>query len=197
METSWEVVEGMEREGESDWCQNWGGARDMWYLSARSPPRGWDLFVTHKLSTYTRDHPSTKHVRSASLNLRRVRPCNYIYPSEWAGGKFLSTYFSVCVECCLCPNGITDSCMHERLACPSWPVLWNNRIADWRWKIETLNLERWKVKHWNIEFRKMEDERWKTGRPDRRSGVRICSHCRISASHKSIDPYQLTYIYIL
>ena len=36
----------------------------MWYLSARSPPRGWDLFVTHKLSTYTRDHPSTKHVRA-------------------------------------------------------------------------------------------------------------------------------------
>ena len=36
----------------------------MWYLSARSPPRAWDLFVTHKLSTYTRDHPSTKHVRA-------------------------------------------------------------------------------------------------------------------------------------
>ena len=28
---------------------------------------------------------------------------------------FLSTYFSVCVECCLCPDGITDSCVHERL----------------------------------------------------------------------------------
>jgi hypothetical protein len=42
------------------------GALEMCGISARAPPppRGWDLFVTHKLATYTRDQPSTKHVRA-------------------------------------------------------------------------------------------------------------------------------------
>jgi hypothetical protein len=64
------------------------------------------------------------------------------------------------------------------------------RIEDERLKHYSLDLERWKMerlKDWN-----MKGERWTTGRPARRPGVRICSHCRISASHKSIlvDPYQ-------
>jgi hypothetical protein len=45
---------------------------------------------------------------------------------------FVSMYFNVCVDCCLCPNGITDPCMHERLTCPNRPVFWNHRIAGER-----------------------------------------------------------------
>ena len=52
------------------------------------------------------------------------------------------------------------------------------------WKIEFLG--RWKIERLNDW--KMEDERWKTGRPDRWPRVRICSHYRISVSHKSVDP---------
>ena len=41
------------------------GALEIYCISARAPPRVHGiLFVTHKLSTYTRDHPSTKHVRA-------------------------------------------------------------------------------------------------------------------------------------
>ena len=77
------------------------GALEIDCISARAPPRVHGiLFVTHKLSTYTRDHPSTKHVRALiSAELDHAT----LHAQGWVGGKFLWT------RCCRVPFWVVES----------------------------------------------------------------------------------------
>ena len=100
----------------------------MWYLSARSPPRGWDLFVTHKLSTYTRDHPSTKHVR-ALISAELDHATTYTQMGGREGNSCQRASVFALIVVCVAMESRIHACMKGSDA-ETGRFFWNNRIAD-------------------------------------------------------------------
>ena len=100
----------------------------LWYLSARSPSRAWDLFATHKLSTYTRDHPITKHVQ-ALISAELDDATTKTQVGGWEENSCQRASVFALIVVCVPMESRIHACM-KGSDVQTGRLFWNNRIAD-------------------------------------------------------------------